>query len=98
MLVGMKVTSEEWLAVATLLFSNNPKQWLQGLEDPVTTDPTFYFQCPRCKCTFGSMITPTLCPGCNVAARDLADAEAVTLTHKTFTGKTFPFSIRSECE
>ena len=45
------------------------------------------FGCESCGQSFESATTPTVCPVCNQPPK----ASAVTLTHKGYAGKTFPF-------
>lgn len=87
MLFARPCTSEEWLALARgLLFPLRvPDRSRQGY----SKWQTFEYYCSACDQSFQSDITPTTCPNCQAKADD--DPQAVELTHKTITKKTFPF-------
>lgn len=77
---GLEVTSAEWLAIGDLLFpgEREQKNW-HG----------WRFYCDTCDRDFASLITPTSCQHCQAAP----GPQAMTVTHKGFTGKTFPFFV-----
>lgn len=84
---GLKMTSSEWLAMAGLLFGveatvNGEKTYLRDLNIPLR------YGCPHCKKAFTSHTTPEICPHC----KEPPGEQGVSVTHKTYTGVTFPFA------
>lgn len=78
-------TSDEWMSLArTLLFPTRVPDGNGGWRWK-----TFEYYCSSCDQSFQSDITPVTCPNCQAKAAD--DPQAVELTHKGYTAKTFPF-------
>ena len=88
---GQKFTSEQWFAVAELLFGDLVT--VNGQEFYVRDkEKMFRFRCMHCNQNFESFTTPTICPHC----KREPDERGVTLTHKSHSALTFPFDSRKE--
>lgn len=91
---GWKMSSDEWKAWAGFLFGRGlNSDHSEYIFTPTHPDPKYrskiiYF-CSRCGKEFESVCTPTACPLCKLPP---IDSDAVELTHKSYIGKTFPFS------
>jgi len=79
---GRAYSSDEWLALRDMLFGRGVRSEL-----PDGFVPPFY--CEACDHDFTSIVTPTKCPLCGAAPGE----QAVTVTHKGYTAKTFPFFV-----
>lgn len=84
---GMKMTSQQWLAMAGMLFGTEAK--VPNVGDVYLRDRSkpLRFGCPNCQREFESRTTPEICPHC----QQPPGPQGVTLTHKTHTAVTFPF-------
>ena len=91
MLEGIEINSDAWVATGRLLFTTHTldlQEWLDG-NGPLPESKPFEFRCPVCRTTFASVVTPRQCPDGHLAD-DIGD-DAVTVEHKGYSAKTFPF-------
>jgi hypothetical protein len=86
---GLAMSSDVWLSLMHLMFPKDGHNW-EALHkgDPFgPAGPVFY--CETCDESFQMDITPTRCPHCRAGPGE----QAITLTHKSHTDKTFPFYL-----
>lgn len=94
---GLRMNSDEWVALSCLLFPRaHAPEWISPRpgSPPATVRDVrgeIRYYCDACDRDFGSPMTPMLCPLCGSGP----GAQAVTLTHKTYTAQTFPFFVPS---
>ncbi len=80
------MSSDQWRTMGDFFF--RPRFFERGKGQSDEFAP-YQFRCDSCERTFGSQITPRICPHCKATP----GAGAIELTHKEYTAKTFPFAV-----
>lgn len=91
MFSGHSCSSAEWLAMRSILFGTKRCK-LPGETETVYVLPEDFvtpFYCEACDRDFKSLVLRTKCPLCGAAPGE----QAMTITHKDYTDRTFPFFV-----
>lgn len=85
---GQSMSSDEWLALAGMLFGVLATVHGEEVYHRTESRPNRY-GCMHCSRSFTSLMTPTLCPHCGQAP----DERGILLTHRGHSGRTFAFAV-----